>query len=60
MYVLSTYTVLIVDLCICCSRRMDPAVIADNLVENTATKEEVAFKELWKENTCVIIFLRRL
>ena len=39
---------------------MDPAAIADNVVENAVTKEEVSFKELWKEQTCVIIFLRRL
>ena len=39
--------------------RMDPAAIADNLVENATTKEVVSFKQLWIDQTCVIIFLRR-
>jgi len=38
---------------------MDPSSIADNVVENALSKEEVSFKELWKEQTCVILFLRR-
>jgi len=38
---------------------MDPAAIADNLVQNAITKDEVTFKDLWKDQTCVIIFLRR-
>ena len=40
-------------------RKMDPSSIADNVVENALSKEEVSFKELWKEQTCVILFLRR-
>jgi len=38
---------------------MDPVSIADNVVRSVATKEDTTFKELWKEQTCVIIFLRR-
>jgi len=38
---------------------MDPAAIADNVVVHAVTKEEITFRELWKDQTCVIIFLRR-
>jgi hypothetical protein len=39
---------------------MDPAAIADNKVESAADKKEYAFKELWSDQTCVIVFFRRL
>ncbi len=38
---------------------MDPAAIADNKVESAADKKEYAFKELWSDQTCVIVFFRR-
>jgi len=38
---------------------MEPAFIADNLLVNATTKEEIPFKELWKDKTCVIVFFRR-
>ena len=39
--------------------RMDPASIAECELTNPATKEVTSFKELWRDQTCVIIFLRR-
>jgi hypothetical protein len=38
---------------------MDPAAIADIRVESAADKKEYAFKELWSDQTCVIVFFRR-
>jgi len=38
---------------------MDPAQIADIELTDPVSKETTTFKELWKEQTCVIIFLRR-
>lgn len=38
---------------------MDPALISDSQVTSAVTKEKTSFKELWKDQTCVIIFLRR-
>ena len=38
---------------------MDPVKIADTELTNPMTKEVTTFKELWKDQTCVIIFLRR-
>ena len=38
---------------------MDPAKIADIELTDSVSKETTTFKELWKEQTCVIIFLRR-
>ena len=38
---------------------MDPAKIADIELMDPVSKETTTFKELWKEQTCVIIFLRR-
>jgi hypothetical protein len=40
-------------------RRMDPAALADNVILDTKSNSEITFKELWKDQTCVIIFLRR-
>ncbi|XP_023326168.1 prostamide/prostaglandin F synthase [Eurytemora carolleeae] len=39
---------------------MDPAKIADNVVRDAITESEITFKKLWTDQTCVIIFLRRL
>jgi hypothetical protein len=38
---------------------MNPADIADNVVESAVDKKDYAFKELWNDQTCVIIFFRR-
>jgi len=38
---------------------MEPSKIADCQLSDPVTKEKTTFKELWKEQTCVIIFLRR-
>ena len=38
---------------------MDPAQIADVELTDPVSKVTTTFKELWKEQTCVIIFLRR-
>jgi hypothetical protein len=38
---------------------MDPAAIADNRVESATDKKEYAFRELWSDQTCVIVFFRR-
>ena len=38
---------------------MDPASIAEVEVTNAVTKDKTTFQELWKDQTCVIIFLRR-
>ena len=35
------------------------ATIAECELTNPATKEVTSFKELWQDQTCVIIFLRR-
>ena len=40
-------------------RSMDPDKIADCELTDPSTKEVTTFKELWKDQTCVIIFLRR-
>ena len=39
--------------------RMDPASIAECELTKAGTKEVTSFKELWRDQTCVIIFLRR-
>ena len=38
---------------------MNPAAIADNVVVSAVDSQEVTFKELWREQTCVIVFFRR-
>ena len=38
---------------------MDPASIAECELTKAGTKEVTSFKELWRDQTCVIIFLRR-
>ena len=38
---------------------MEPAKIADSEVTNAVTKEKTSFRELWKDQTCVVIFFRR-
>ena len=39
--------------------KMDPASIADVELVDAVTKEVTSFREVWKDQTCVIIFLRR-
>ena len=39
--------------------RMDPASIAECELTKAGTKEVTSFKDLWRDQTCVIIFLRR-
>ena len=38
---------------------MDPASIAGVELTHAVTKEKTTFQELWRDQTCVIIFLRR-
>ena len=38
---------------------MDPAKIADVELVSAVTREVRVFRELWRHQTCVIIFLRR-
>lgn len=38
---------------------MEPACIADCIVQQVGTLQEFSFKQLWKDQTCVIVFLRR-
>ena len=38
---------------------MEPAKIADIELTDPVTKEVTTFTKLWKDQTCVIIFLRR-
>ena len=38
---------------------MDPARIADVEVVSGVTREVRVFRDLWRHQTCVIIFLRR-
>jgi len=38
---------------------MDPKDIADFVIENATTKEQLTYKDLWQEQACVIVFLRR-
>ena len=44
---------------ILCRSDMEPAKIGDSEVTHAVTKEKTTFKDLWKDQTCVIIFLRR-
>ena len=38
---------------------MNPAAIAYNVVVSAVDSQEVTFKELWRDQTCVIVFFRR-
>ena len=38
---------------------MDPATIAGVELTEAVSKNKTTFQELWKDQTCVIIFLRR-
>jgi len=38
---------------------MDPTTIAEVEVSHAVSKDKTTFQELWKDQTCVIIFLRR-
>jgi len=41
------------------TKAIDIAKIGKNLVKNVATGENVALETLWKDQTCMITFLRR-
>lgn len=38
---------------------MDPESISDYVLRYVDSGEDITFKELWREQSCVIIFLRR-
>jgi len=38
---------------------MDVSKIGKNLIKSVATGENIAIESLWKDQTCVITFLRR-
>ena len=50
---------LIPDACNVSRSGMEPTKIADSEVTHAVTKEKTTFRDLWKDQTCVIIFLRR-
>ena len=38
---------------------MDPGLIANKVITNASSKATTTFRELWKSQACVIVFLRR-